>query len=113
MFDRLQGRQPWYPHTEIDAFNALLQTDLAIRLFQHEFGYLPESLDELVPEFLPALPLDPYAKPAQPLKYRLEDYDFVLYSVGYGNEDNGGVFGNHLQAYRHVHDIDVETWTRQ
>jgi hypothetical protein len=44
---------------------------LATRLYAIDHGgKLPSKLDELVPKYLPALPLDPFAStPQQPLKY--------------------------------------------
>src|SRR2546427_164633 len=46
----------------------LLQTDLAIRLYQHDRGSLPPRLDDLIPAYLSTLPLDPYS--GRPLTYR-------------------------------------------
>ena len=66
----------------------LLATDLAIRLFRHEHGRMPMTLDELVPEYLPAVPADPFA--GKPLIYRAEDNGFLLYGVGFDGVDNGG-----------------------
>jgi hypothetical protein len=73
-----------------DATNLLLQTDLSVRLFQNDHKRLPASLAELVPNYLPQIPIDPYD--GTPLKYRSGDNDFVLYSVGYDCYDDGGKF---------------------
>jgi hypothetical protein len=105
--------QPWDPDAEIATFNILLQTDLAIRLFQHDQGKLPDGLESLVPDYLPAVPLDPLAKTPQPLRYRVENGRFILYSVNSFGEDNGGEFSKRQYAlYFSNHDIDLETWTR-
>jgi hypothetical protein len=46
-------------------------------------------LDELVPEFISAVPIDPMD--IQPLRYKLNaDGTFVLYSVGEDGKDDGG-----------------------
>ncbi|HET6881727.1 MAG TPA: hypothetical protein VFI31_16305, partial [Pirellulales bacterium] len=74
--------------TQHSAELRLLECDLAVRSFQHEYGTLPERLEELVPEFLPAVPLDPYRPP---WVYRRLDGGFLLYSVGPDQVDNGGV----------------------
>ena len=66
----------------------LLYTDLAIRLFQKKNGRLPQSLEELVPEYLDVVPLDPYTD--NPLIYRVTGDDYALYSVGTDRTDNGG-----------------------
>jgi hypothetical protein len=70
----------------------LLQTHLAIRLFQLDNDRLPSSLDELVPNYLPAVPQDPFAN--GPLIYRLSDEGYVLYSVGRNGQDDGGIEQN-------------------
>lgn len=56
---------------------------------------LPERLDQLVPEFLTAVPLDPFD--GRPLRYSLTGDGYVLYSVGPDKADDGG---RPLQRYR-------------
>ncbi|MCL4181271.1 MAG: hypothetical protein KJ072_26455 [Verrucomicrobia bacterium] len=51
---------------------------LALKAFHARNGHLPRHLDLLVPEFLPAVPIDDFD--GQPLRYRPEDR--LLYSVG-------------------------------
>jgi hypothetical protein len=54
-------------------------------------GRYPKSLDDLVPRWVPAVPLDPMD--GQPLRYRLNaDGTFTLYSVGPNHDDDHGVF---------------------
>jgi len=49
----------------------------------------PEALDQLVPEFLPAMPHDPIN--GQPYNYRRESGDgYVIYGVGVNDKDDGG-----------------------
>lgn len=115
VFDQLRrGGYYWDdPNTEVNTFNILLQTDLAIRLFQHDRGELPKTLEGLAPGYLATVPLDPLAKSPQPLRYRVENGQFVLYSVNSFGQDNGGVFGDRTHGIHHsTHDIDVETWIR-
>jgi hypothetical protein len=66
----------------------LLMTDLAIRQFQSERGVYPKRLDELVPEFLQALPRDPFG--TNGFIYRPQTNGFLLYSVGPDGKDDGG-----------------------
>ena len=67
----------------------LTVTALALKRYQLRLQRLPEKLDELVPEFLAAVPVDPMD--AQPLRYRRESgSEFVLYSVGEDGKDDGG-----------------------
>ena len=112
VFKKLERHEFWNPEWEIDTFNSLLRTDLAVRLFQHDRGRPPESLDELVPDYLSAVPLDPSAKSKQPLIYRVEEGGFVLYSINYAGTDNGGKFTNRRGLGDSRYDIDVQTWIR-
>ena len=66
----------------------LLMTDLAIRQFQSERGVYPNRLTELVPQFLQALPRDPFS--TNGFIYRLQTNGFLLYSVGPDGKDDGG-----------------------
>jgi hypothetical protein len=73
----------------VQAAKQLTLTAIALKRHQLRHGKLPETLNALAPEFLPAVPLDPVN--AQPLHYRPNaDGTFLLYSVGEDGEDNGG-----------------------
>ncbi|MEK7781414.1 MAG: hypothetical protein AAB370_07935 [Verrucomicrobiota bacterium] len=64
---------------------------IAIALERHRLthGQLPETLDALAPKFLAKLPHDIIT--GQPLKYRrMDDGNFILYSVGWNETDDGG-----------------------
>lgn len=69
----------------------LAATALAIRLFQIDHGRRPERLDELVPDYLPTVPIDPFRSDAGPIGYRLEKGRSRLYSIGDDGKDDGGV----------------------
>jgi hypothetical protein len=69
------------------------QTDLAatraivaLKAFKMKTGRLPKTLDELVPEYLAAVPLDDFD--GKPLRYSPEKK--ILYSVGKDLKDVGG-----------------------
>ena len=54
-------------------------------------GTYPKALGDLVPKWVPTVPLDPMD--GQPLRYRLNaDGTFTLYSVGTNQTDDNGVF---------------------
>jgi hypothetical protein len=72
-----------------EATRRLLVIGLAIECHRHEKGHPPAKLAELVPHYLSALPTDPFTD--QPLQYRLEGSEYVLYSVGPDRDDNGGL----------------------
>jgi hypothetical protein len=66
------------------------QTACAIERFRlANADRLPDRLDELVPDFLPAVLEDPMD--GKPLKYRRLDKGYVVYSVGDDDQDDGGV----------------------
>jgi hypothetical protein len=46
-------------------------------------------LEELVPEYLEAVPIDPFDD--KPIKYKRTEPGYVLWIVGEDGEDNGGV----------------------
>jgi hypothetical protein len=63
-------------------------TAIAIEQYRRQQGTLPERLEQLVPEFLPQLPADPFN--GQPLRYVMQPDHYLLYSVGQDGVDNGG-----------------------
>lgn len=64
-------------------------TAIAVKRFRLEHGgQLPESLAEIVPGYLPAIPPDPFD--GNPLRFRKLERGFVVYSIGSDREDNGG-----------------------
>lgn len=62
------------------------QTAVAVNAYQAADKKLPTSLEQLVPDYFPTVPVDPYSD--QPLKY-LPDLGH-LYSVGPSRTDYGG-----------------------
>jgi hypothetical protein len=114
---------PPFLHVANDRFQLvrMLQTDLAVRLFQSDYGELPKTLGDLVPGYLHEVPHDRHSN--QPLRYRADGGDFTLYSVGQDGVDNGGKFTNSSTYYSgidrgdHKHfgagyDFDLDTLTR-
>jgi hypothetical protein len=65
----------------------LAATLLAIRTFERDHGQLPVDLSALVPDYLPALPIDPLSTDAD-LQY--DPVRGLLWSVGIDGVDNGG-----------------------
>jgi hypothetical protein len=75
---------------EAQSSTDLARTAIALERFRLAHGEFPESLDALAPQFLAKLPHDVIG--GQPLKYRrTNDGQFVLYSVGWNETDDGGV----------------------
>jgi len=67
-----------------DAVDAVI----GVELFRRKNGRLPESLEELAPDFIPQVPTDPFD--GLPLRYELRDDGYVIYSVGEDRQDDGG-----------------------
>ena len=63
-------------------------TALAVERFRVKRGELPPALATLVPEFLPAIPADPFVD--HPLRYVRLAKGYVVYSVGIDRQDDGG-----------------------
>jgi len=62
----------------------------ALERFHQARGKYPENLDALVPQYADSLPRDIIR--SQPFKYRTTaDGEFVLYSVGWNEKDDGGI----------------------
>jgi hypothetical protein len=81
-------------HYRALADRRMAATVLACRLFAADHdGRLPRTLEELVPAYLPAVPLDPLAAGGRPLGYVSAEKDPAkprVYSVGPNGVDDGG-----------------------
>jgi hypothetical protein len=60
---------------------------LAVERYRHQHGRFPETLQQLVPDFLPAVPLD--AQDGQPLRYQRLADRVVIYSLCRGGSKSG------------------------
>jgi len=70
----------------------LARVAIALERYRLAHGEFPESLDALAPQFIAKLPHDIIN--GQPLHYRRTgDGQFVLYSVGWNETDDGGTVG--------------------
>jgi hypothetical protein len=84
---------------------------LAIRLYAHEHdGQPPQTLDALVPAYLPAVPRDPFGDGSWPMRYQVRprrvpgavlgagenDRMIVVYSVGQDGRDESAALGDDL-----------------
>jgi hypothetical protein len=69
----------------------ITQIVLMLEQFRKKTGRLPAGPDELVPDYLPVWPLDPFD--GKPLRYVLRTNDtWKVYSVGSDLKDDGGSF---------------------
>lgn len=72
------------------AFHRAAEVLVAATRFRLANGSLPEPATALVPDNLPAVPLDPFTKDAPLLTNRTDDGWLLVYSVGPDGEDDGG-----------------------
>jgi hypothetical protein len=84
----------------------LARVACALERYRLAHGAYPEKLDVLALQFIAQLPHDVIT--GQPLKYRrTDDGQFVLYSVGWNETDDGGQFG---QTSKGDHDWRKGDW---
>jgi hypothetical protein len=81
--DRILKRE-----SECAAWLIMAQTALAVERFRLATDRLPKKLSELVPQLLPAVPLDPFD--GAPLRYKPLVNGYVVYSIGPDGRDDGG-----------------------
>lgn len=74
--------------TRNEAERDAIRVAVAIERFRLREGRLPEKLDELVPDFLASVPSDPFG--TGPLRYRADETEYLVYSVGSNGVDDGG-----------------------
>jgi hypothetical protein len=73
-------------------FADLARVACALERYRLANGQFPDTLTALAPKFIEKLPHDVIN--GQPLKYRrTDDGQFVLYSVGWNETDDGGILG--------------------
>jgi len=61
---------------------------IACERYRRRYGKLPQSLEEVVPDFLPEVPTDPFD--GEPLRYLVAEDGYLVYSVGPDGTDHGG-----------------------
>ena len=70
------------------AYRDVVTVALAIQRYRLRHGDPPKALAALVPEFLSGVPLDPFD--GKPLRYRVDDAEYRVYSIGSNGVDDGG-----------------------
>ena len=74
------------------AQRAALKLTLATQRFHRLHGDWPKKLDDLVPDLLQELPLDPFGKAGESLILKRDGDEALIYSVGENAIDDGGDF---------------------
>jgi hypothetical protein len=90
----IAGNRRHVIRTELD----LIATEIVCALKTYEIinGKPPEHLADLVPSFLPSVPIDPFD--GKPLRYRREGTNWVIWSVGSDLKDDNATW--HEFKYR-------------
>src|SRR5262249_16200321 len=73
---------------EGDVARDLVRLAVAATTYKAKHGKYPGTLSELVPEFVPEVPADPFD--GRPMRLRREGDGVVLYSIGRDRKDDGG-----------------------
>jgi hypothetical protein len=94
----------------VTAIRRLLKAELVLRKYRLETGEFPRRLDELVPDFMSALPTDPYDVNGRPLCYARTADGYLLYSVGYDRDDDGGRPSPREGGLLEDGDIRLDSW---
>jgi len=63
-------------------------TAVAVERYRLRHGVLPDTLDDLVPAFLTAVPADPID--GKPIRYKRLKNGYCVYSIGQDAQDDGG-----------------------
>ncbi len=80
----------WRIRTQFDVARAAI----AVERYRLASGVLPDTLQQLVPDFLAEVPMDNYAGGNIPLRYlQRGDGSYVVYSVGENGKDDEGSMG--------------------
>jgi hypothetical protein len=69
----------------------LLQLELALRLWQDEHDGWPKSVDELSPNYIEKIPVDPFSTKGEPMKSVFKNDQLIIYSVGRNQDDEAGM----------------------
>lgn len=72
---------------EADARSLMAAITIGLRMYQRDFGTLPNSLDVLIPHYLPYLPVDPFNPTGETFGFIHATQRPWLYSLGADNID--------------------------
>jgi hypothetical protein len=92
-------------HLKGEALATLAETAVACERYRLATGELPAKLDDLVPQYLDTVPLDPFDE--QPLRYVVDAQGARLYSIGQDFKDDGGAGASNPQAPTFTPNDDV------
>ncbi len=79
-------------HFRTLAMRRMAAVALAIRLYELDHGRRPASLEDLVPDYIEVLPVDPFAADERTFGYLPDIASPILYSVNSNGIDEGGEY---------------------
>jgi hypothetical protein len=79
----------WASYLKTATQIGITRTACQLALYQHRNGSFPDSLTELVPEYLSEIPRD--LMDGAPLRYRRTESGYDLWSIGSDLKDDGGM----------------------
>jgi hypothetical protein len=88
-------------------FHRAAEVLVAATRFRLANGSLPETATALVPDYVPAVPLDPFTTDAPLRTKRTDDGWLIVYSVGPDGEDDGGPLPRGTQRPQENDDIGL------
>lgn len=77
----MYGRIIINSYSSLSKFNVLIAA-AAVRSYEIKNGKIPEALEQLVPEYIPELPLDPFNE-FKPIRYERRADGWSVYGVGF------------------------------
>ena len=77
-------------HWSAISLRRMAATALAIRMYEIDHGSRPLALADLVPDYLPYVPKDPFSEDGRPISYKPDLPTPVLYCWGVNGVDEGG-----------------------
>jgi hypothetical protein len=80
---------------------------LAVERYRLAKGQWPEKLTDLTPDYLAAVPIDPFD--GKPMRFMKQKKGVVVYSIGPDGQDDGGAFET-LNAFVPGTDIGFRLW---
>ncbi len=78
----------------------LINVGFRLAQYRADRGEYPNQLADLVPQYIAAIPIDPFAD--HPFVYRWQPVGFMLYSVGLNGKDDGGTGYRDYESDRDV-----------
>jgi hypothetical protein len=74
----------------IYAYRRIEAAALAAYAFYGDMGKYPDNLEDIIPKYLPKIPIDPFDKNGGPIHLKVHGSGILIYSVGEDQCDDGG-----------------------